>query len=288
MRNSLLLLSFICLSLLSCRNSRIKEHKDWEEHFEAYNIKKAGFILRDQTHDVVHYYNLDRDTSHFMPASTFNIFCSLVALELGIATDDRFVIKWDSTLSNIPDRCRKDMTLREAFNESCIPYFQELARRIGRENMQHYLDTVKYGNRKIGGPIDSFWLNNTLQISPDEQLGLVKRLYFNQLPFSERSQRIVRSIMLQEEKDGMKLYYRTGWGMMPDKEVLWVVGFAEREEHVKEPEKSMNKSDVRNYPYFFAENFEIAAGDSTQDWKKVRVDILKGLLEHFKKAETKQ
>ena len=54
--------------------------------------------------------------------------------------------------------------------------------------------------QRYTGPIDSFWLNNHLKITPDEQLGLVKRLYFNQLPFYNRTQEIVRKVMLERRK----------------------------------------------------------------------------------------
>jgi beta-lactamase class D len=277
-------LSGLLLSLLllaSCHEARVKEHKDWAKYFEAQGIKQSGFILRDHTHDVVHYYNLEHDTAHYLPASTFKIFNSLVAIETGIAADDRYMIKWNGQSSGRPE-CDKDMTMREAFRESCVSYYQELARQIGQQRMQHYLDTVNYGNRKIGGAIDSFWLNNSLQISPDEQVGFIKRLYFGQLPFSDRTQRIVRSMMLREQdSSGLKLYYKTGWGKLADKQVLWIVGFAENEVKVKEPKESMNKSDVRNYVYFFAENFEIPANDTSKDWFKVRLDILHQVLEDY-------
>ena len=40
----------------------------------------------------------------------------------------------------------------------------------------------------------------------------------------------------------------------------------------------MNKTDVRNYPYFFVENFEISKSDTTIDWSKKRIEILKSIL----------
>jgi len=281
-RISLFALLLSALLAGSCRNTRVKEHKEWAKYFEAQGIKHSGFILRDHTHDLVHYYNLERDTAHYLPASTFKIFNSLVAIETGIATDDRYMIKWDSSLHTSRQECAKDMTMREAFKLSCVPYYQNLARQIGQQRMQHYLDTVNYGNHKIGGSVDSFWLNNSLKISPDEQVGFMKRLYFGQLPFSDRTQRIVRSMMLQEQdSSGLKLYYKTGWGKLADKDILWIVGFAENEVHVKEHKESMNKSDVRNYVYFFAENFEIPANDTSKDWTKVRLDILHQILTDY-------
>ncbi len=173
------------------------------------------------------------------------------------------------------------MNLREALKTSSEPYFKELIRRIGPAKIQYYIDTLKYGNMRMAGRLGEVWTNDTLQISADEQTGFVKRLYFTELPFSERSQRIVKTMMLQEQAPGYKLYYKTGTGRVGDKYLYWVVGFAERIENVKEPEGSMNKSNVRNYPYFFAQNFEMPASDSSKDWMAARLDILHNVLKDY-------
>ena len=271
-----------CLSILlfsSCTQTRVKDHAEWGKYYEQYGLKNACFMLRDNNHESIHYFNKERCTSRFLPASTFKIFNSLVALESGIAPDDKLMIKWDG-ITRRPE-WDKDMTMAEAFKVSCVPYYQEIARRIGPAKMQRSLDTVKYGNMKMDGAIDTFWLNNSLQITADEQTGFLKKLYFAELPFSERSQRIVKSMMLQEQTPGYNLYYKTGTGRVGDKYIYWVVGFSERIEHVKEQEGSMNKSDVRNYPYFFAQNFEVSTSDTTQDWSKVRLQLVHDILKDY-------
>ena len=269
----------LALSLSSCTSTRIKEKPEWAAYFETNGIDKgnACFEMRDHNHEAVNYFNKERCTKRFTPASTFKIFNSVAALESAVASDDQLVIKWDS----VPRRQEwdKDMNMHEAFKVSCVPYYQEIARRVGPGRMQHYLDTVKYGNMNMGGSIDQFWLNDSLKISPDEQLGFLKRLYFAELPFSERSQRIVKVLMLQEQTPEYNLYYKTGTsGNIGGKCVYWVVGFAERIEHIKEHKESMNKTDMRYYPYFFVENFEVNASDNTKDWKQIRLDILHKLL----------
>jgi hypothetical protein len=40
----------------------------------------------------------------------------------------------------------------------------------------------------------------------------------------------------------------------------------------------MNKSDVRNYPYFFAQNFSVSNSDTSKNWFKTRVDVLHAIL----------
>jgi len=275
----IILLLVIVIGISACRDSRVHEKPEWEQFFTEQGIKNGCVMLRDNNHEAVYYYNKERCMQRFLPASTFKIFNSLVALETAVAPDESMVIKWDS-VPRMPE-WDKDMDMREAFKVSCVPYYQEIARRIGADNMQHYLDTANFGNRNMGGKIDEFWLNDSLQISADEQVGLLKRLYFYELPFAERTQRIVKSMMLQEETPGYKLYYKTGWGVRTQSNVMWIVGFAERIVHMKEDAKSMNKSDLRQYPYFFAINFDAPVSDTTKSWPAVRVEILKKVLKDY-------
>src|SRR4051812_41380250 len=82
----------LCLSVIimtSCTQTRIKDHKEWGKYFEQQGIKTACFILRDNNHESIHYYNKERCITRFTPASTFKIFNSLVALETAIAPDDQ-------------------------------------------------------------------------------------------------------------------------------------------------------------------------------------------------------
>lgn len=155
----------------------------------------------------------------------------------------------------------KDLTMTEAFKVSAVNYYQEVARRIGKDTMQYWLDTLHYGNMNISGPIDSFWLNNTLKISPDEQLGLVNRLYFDKLPFTKRSQDIVKHVMLQEDNTLYKLSYKTGWGFdEKNNSIGWMVGWIEENRHV----------------YFFVTL--VKSPDKDVDMQAVRMRITKGIL----------
>lgn len=262
----------------ACTQTRIHDRPELGGIFKANGINDACFMLRDHTHESIYYFNESRCTKRFSPASTFKIFNSLVGLETATAPDDQYIIKWDGVQRSRPE-WNKDMNMREAFKVSNVAYYQELARRIGRNDMQHYLDTVHYGNARIGAKEDEFWLNDTLQITADEQVGFIKRLYFDELPFSERSQRIVRSMMLQEDMPNYKLYYKTGTRMANDTGLYWIVGFVEKIDHVKEDKNSMNKSGQRNYPYFFAQNFSVPLSDTSRNWFDTRLKVLHEMID---------
>ena len=155
MRTQVLSACLFVILLSSCAKTRIKEHDEWKQYFDKYGIKNAGFILRDNNHESIHYYNKERVTQRMLPASTFKVFISLVALETAVAPDDQLVIKWDS-VKRKPE-WDKNMDMREALKTSSEPYFRELIRRIGPSKIQHYLDTVKYGNMTMAGSIDEVW-----------------------------------------------------------------------------------------------------------------------------------
>ena len=252
------------------------EEKDWGKIFDSAGVQNGCVIVKDQSHDKVYYYNKEECIKRVCPASTFKIFNSLVSLETGVMKNDEQVIRWDGVVRSRAE-WNKDMTLREAIKVSCVPCYQQIARSIGTERMQHYLDTVNYGNKYIGNAIDQFWLNDSLKISADEQVGFIKRLYFDELPFTERSQRIVRSMLLQEETDKYKLYYKTGTtAPRSDGSTLyWIVGYVEKIVNMKNPEDHYKYSD-RIYPLFFAQHFE--SRDTAKDWMAGRKEILKKVL----------
>jgi beta-lactamase class D len=86
-----------------------------------------------------------------LPASTFKIANSIIALETGVVADpDRDVFKWDGVTRAFPD-WNRDHTLRTAIAASAVPVYQEIARRVGTERMQALVDKLDYGNRDIGG-----------------------------------------------------------------------------------------------------------------------------------------
>ncbi|MCC6185699.1 MAG: class D beta-lactamase [Chitinophagaceae bacterium] len=286
-KHSLLLPIFatLLLALASCKDARIHQHPEWAKYYQDAGIANAGIILRDQAHDAVHYYNLAQDTAHQLPASTFKIMLSLAGLELGVLKDDKFIIPFYGDSSSSHPEWNQDLTLRQAFEYSSEPYFKELARRIGKERLQHFLDTVQYGNKTIGDSVATCWTDNSLLISADEQLGFIRKLYFDQLPFTDRTQRIVRSLMLRSSSpDGLKYYYKTGWGHnTQQQQVLWIVGYLEHQVKVTEAPKSMNKSDERNYVYFFAQSFAIPSTETnSQAWAAKRLTVLQQVLQDYR------
>ncbi len=248
---ALFLFFFSLIIISSCSVNKAKIDNDLKKYFDAKNVDGC-FTMLNNTDGSVTVYNMALDTTRFTPASTFKMANALIGLQTGIVTDENMSIPWDGVVRPNND-WNKTLTLKEAFKVSSVPYFQEVARRIGKDTMQQWIDSLAYGNKNIQGPVDSFWLNNQLKISPDEQLGFLKKLYFDQLPFRKTVHLAVRDMMLQEDNTLYKLSYKTGWGFDEQKNNIgWVAGWIEENRHVyffvtlvKSPDASIDMKSVR-------------------------------------------
>lgn len=166
-----------------------------------------------------------------LPASTYKIPHSLIALETGVVEDDSTLFEWDGE----PRRLKMweaDLIFRQAFHKSCVPCYQEIARTVGRERMQHYVDTLQYGNMVItDSTIDLFWLIGDSKISQFEQIDFLSRFAQGVLPISQRSEQIMKRLMVIEETETYVLRGKTGWAIREDVNVPgghnngWFVGY---------------------------------------------------------------
>ena len=261
-RRILLLVIIASILFTGCTVNKAKIDNSLKVYFDSANVDGC-FTLLNNSSGRITVYNMQLDTQRFLPASTFKIVNSLIGLETGKITSEQMIIPWDHITRSNAD-WNKDLTMVEAFKVSAVPYYQEVARRIGYDTMKLWIDTLYYGNRNLSGPIDSFWLNNTLKISPDEQLGLVKRLYFEKLPFQKGVQKTVCDVMMQENNTLYKLSYKTGWGFDEKQQSIgWIVGWIEENRHV----------------YFFVTL--VKAPDKIIDMRTVRMKITKSILGHL-------
>ncbi len=230
------------------------------KYFQGF---EGAFVLYDLNRNRYNRYNPERCAERFLPASTFKIMNSLIGLETGVIQDENHVIKWDGTEYKIPS-WNQDHTLKTAIQNSAVWYYQELARRVGKEKMQHYVDAASYGNKDISGHIDTFWLEGGLRISADEQVEFLKRLYQGDLLFSQRSMNIVKGILVLEKTESYRLSGKTGSAQRVTPHVGWFVGYAE----------------TKGNAYFFATNYASSSPDGLANGETARQisqNILQGL-----------
>lgn len=130
------------------------------------------------------------------PASTFKIPHALIALDTGAASGPDDTLAWDGK-GDWPESSRRAHTLASAIRNSVVWYFQKMAERIGEKQEKSYLGKFAYGNQDIDSGLTSFWLGGSLQITPEEQLAFLRKLYEGKLPVKFDSMSAVQAMLIQ-------------------------------------------------------------------------------------------
>ncbi|AFZ56285.1 class D beta-lactamase [Anabaena sp. PCC 7938] len=231
---------------------------DLGRHFQKFGVE-GSIIIYDSKNNLTYEHNPQRNATAMTPASTFKIFNALTALETGVIADDVAVLTWDGIHRDF-EGWNQDTNLRQAFKNSTVWFYQVLARRIGYERMQQWIDKVGYGNRQIGtaADIDRFWLQSPLKITPKAQINFLQRLYAGNLPFTKRTMDVVKDIMVREQTPDYTLRAKTGWSITNKPQIGWFVGYLEQNKNV----------------YFFATNIDI----NKRDDLAARIEITRSSL----------
>lgn len=214
------------LALPSRANERILR-PDLDPLF-TQNGQSGCFALLDIAADRLTLVNASRVETRFVPASSFKIANSLIALETGVIRDENEVIPAGPGPKSVK-AWEKDSSIREGIAISHVPVFQELARRIGFARYREWLTRLNYGNAETGSVIDRFWLDGPLAISALEQVRFMAALASGTLDISPRSQALVRDILRLETVKGTTLYGKTGWSPANAPSIAWWVGWVEKD-----------------------------------------------------------
>ncbi|MBK8518180.1 MAG: class D beta-lactamase [Saprospiraceae bacterium] len=224
----------------------------------------GSVLIYDQNEDIYYANDFEWARKQFLPASTFKIPNTIISLETGIMQSDTTVIRWDGTKRWLKV-WEEDLTLRQAFQVSCVPCYQEIARQIGKERMRHYLDKLSYPGMKFDNTtIDNFWLEGRSGISQFEQISFLKRLYNTQLPISKRTEKLIRKIMVIDNKQSYILSGKTGLSTQNGQNG-WFTGFLEANKNV----------------YFFATNVKPRDNSTTNEFSAARIKATRSILNLF-------
>lgn len=154
--------------------------------------------------------------------------------------------------------------MKDAFKNSTVWYYQELAKRVGEDRMKNWLDRVKYGNADITGGVDGFWLWGKLRITPREQIDFLRKLHDDKLPFTKQSMDIVKDIMIVKDTLGSVVRAKSGSGKQGQQYVGWYVGYITTKDNV----------------YYFSNC--IQSTDKKPEFGNARIEIVNDILDELR------
>jgi beta-lactamase class D len=210
--------------LLGCTQNNVKEAPETGNYFSEKNLR-GTFGLFDNGHGTFTIYNLEQFGSKTQPAgSTFHVVQALIGMETGVIPDITASLFSDTAKE---EPCNKVSDLQNAFRLHCDNWFSMLNDSLNLQQFSTLLDTLGYASGKGATILKNrgrpFWNDTTASVTADEQLGLIKKLYFNKLPFQKRTQERVKELLTQEKNPDYTLKYATGGG--------WVIGWIEENQH---------------------------------------------------------
>lgn len=218
-------------------------------------------ILESHKTKKIYYFNKERLSIQYSPASTFKILNTLIAVHESYVSGSGHKFIWDGTTHPIAG-WNQNHTLKSAFQVSCVWCYQELARSIGKEIYKQTLTSLPYGTLREPFGVDTFWLDGSLKINAIEQLAFIKNVYYQKLPFRIEAYQVLSEIMLDSEIKHYKLYGKTGWAARQKPQIGWYTGYA------------ITKDDV----IFFAMNLNIEKEDQLSLRREITLKALSKVL----------
>lgn len=123
----------------------------------------------------------------------------------------------------------KDITFKEAFEESCVWYYEKIMDSLDKEYVQNTLTDLKYGNSDISAwneeGHNSFWLSSSLIISPLEQVKVLETIFEGKSSFEPKDVDLVKDFMLVESNENYSVYGKTGSAKHTN---AWFTGLIEK------------------------------------------------------------
>lgn len=269
MKSSLYLIAAAAILLSSCASNNVTIDDSLGRYFDSAGVK-GTFALLDNGQGHFTIYDLPRYRDSLYPAAeTFDIFQTLIGLQTGVLPDEKKIaMTVDSTIAD-PANPGKRIDIKVPISYGRVMrdrtllgdlVFQHLADSIGIDTLKKWVDSLQYGNKDIRSDSGSVLVRG-IKINADQQLGFIKKLYFNQLPFFRRPQDLVKSVLSKETNSNYTLVYKTGRASYsPGPAIGWVMGWVQENGH----------------PYFFVTNVE--SPDGHADIESIGIQLTKKIL----------
>ncbi|HGM1457336.1 TPA: CDD family class D beta-lactamase [Clostridioides difficile] len=228
-------------SKIENNNKNKKEKINMVDYSDCFEGISGGAIFYNTKYKEYNIYNKELIETRRSPCSTFKIVSTLIGLEKGVINSKESVMGYDGT--EYPNKnWNKNLSLEEAFKESCVWYYKKLINKVDAKYVQNILDDLKYGNCDISewegdlkngkGHLNGFWLESSLQISPKEQVQTMAKIFEGDTNFKKEHINILRDIMKIDVNDkNINVYGKTGTGFDEKNKCVdaWFVGMLERE-----------------------------------------------------------
>lgn len=171
--------------------------------------------------------------TRFSPYSTFKIISACMGLHNSVLESEDSRMHYSGAQYPVP-AWNADLSLKEAFQSSCVWYFRQVIDTLGEERVAQELKALSYGNCDISqwegsgiNPLpdmNGFWLGASLKVSPIEQVQALAQIFSGAGIYTAQETAVVKDMMLAGEAESWRLYGKTGTGPAGE---AWFTGFVQ-------------------------------------------------------------
>ena len=205
----------------------VKNEVDYSDSFNGINGCAVFYNPTDKVHN---FYNSWLCQEEISPYSTFKIITTLIGLSQNIVTSAESKLGYDGRI-HWREQWNKDITLKEAFQESCVWYYEKIVDSLDKDYVQQVLNELQYGNCDISSwdekEHNTFWISSSLKISPMQQVEVLCNIFEGKTSFSPSNIELLKDFMLVENNKNYSVYGKTG---SASKRNSWFTGFVEKED----------------------------------------------------------
>lgn len=167
------------------------------------------------------------------PMSTFKLPIALMGYDAGVLRDEHTpVLPFKEGYVDWRPAWRQAHDPSSWMKESVVWYSQQVTLQLGGEKFAGYVRRFGYGNADVSGDkgkhngLAASWLNSSLRVSPDEQIGFLRRVLNRELGVRPLAYDMTAALLRRPGPvGGWQVFGKTGSG----KNVGWYVGWIERE-----------------------------------------------------------
>lgn len=207
-----------------------ENHVDYSEFFQGIH---GCAVLYEDSSQTYTFYNKELCEKEVSPLSTFKIISALAGLENKVLENENSKMEYSGADYPV-DAWNANLTLKEAFETSCVWYFRQVVDRVGQENMRTILQELQYGNCDLSEwngsgvnplpELNGFWLESSLKISPIGQVAVLQYIFGRENHFDVEQLETLKTVMYITDLDQGCLYGKTG---STSDGKAWFVGFLE-------------------------------------------------------------
>ncbi|RKI76282.1 class D beta-lactamase [bacterium 0.1xD8-71] len=207
---------------------------DYSEYFQGIS---GCAVIYDESSNTYSLYGKEQCEKEVSPLSTFKIVSALAGLEDNVLESQTSTMEYSGVKYPI-DAWNSNLTLKEAFETSCVWYFRQVVDMVGQKDIRSMLKEIQYGNCDISEwngsgtnslpELNGFWLESSLKISPKQQVASLNYIFGSDNHLNADNLEELKSIMYITELGNGCLYGKTGSGTDGK---AWFVGFIEENDN---------------------------------------------------------